>query len=165
MPVTNTNLTLGQRLGMGTNGGNLASGQQTEQPKERAEFWLNFGYATGNDKYPFVSLPKKGFNGGRDSNNGMALSMNDLLELRGSAEYKNLLAAQNELLEETIKLAEELEPGESVEFELQGFPIPGMALQLRRVEEQTTTEVAPDQNPLSLRQRMAQAAQAEAAAE
>ena len=92
----------------------------------------------------------------------MALSMSDLLELRGSNEYKNLLAAQNELLEETIKIASELQPGESAEFELEGFPIPGMALQLRRVAEETG-EVDASQNPLSLRQRMQQAQSAASA--
>ena len=161
MPISNAQTTtFGQRFGAP---GNLkTSTQQGEEQKERAEFWLNFGYATGDEKYPFISLPKKGFNGGRDSNNGMALSMSDLLELRGSNEYKNLLAAQNELLEETIKIASELQPGESAEFELEGFPIPGMALQLRRVAEETGV-VDASQNPLSLRQRMQQAQSAASA--
>lgn len=115
---------------------NASAEPEVKTERKQAEFWINVGYETGDEKYPFVSLPL-----------GVPLSLDDRKEIRGTSEYVNFLSAQNGLLEELIELAGQLEPGEDTIFSHPEMPL---ALQLRRVRG----EVAPTEtteNPLARR--------------
>lgn len=156
MGINNTRLATGARRFM-PNTGNAGA---TEQ-RSAAQFWLNIGYETGHEKYDFISLPKKGMDGERDKLNGIPLNLEDILDVRGNSEYSQVLAAQNELLEDIIEAANEMNPGETVNFPIPDFPIPGICLQLRRIADQTATV---DKANNSFSRRNMQAAQAEAPA-
>ena len=110
------------------------SNQQEKRPP--AEFWLNVGYLTDNEKYPFIALPV-----------GIPLSLDDRKEIRGSSEYTQFLSAQNDLLEELLEAAARLNPGEE---EIISHPEMPLALQLRRVRGEQE-QVPAGVNPLSRR--------------
>lgn len=126
--------------------------------REAAKFWLNIGYETGHEKYDFISLPKKGLNGDRDKLNGIPLNLEDILDVRGDSEYSQVLAAQNELLEDIMAAAADMQPGETANFPIPDFPIPGICLQLRRVADQSATV---DAGSNGFSRRNMQAAQAQ----
>jgi hypothetical protein len=140
MSVTPQRFTFGQRAG------NVASmGASNAQERPKAQFWLNIGYKTGDDKYPFVALP-----------NGIPLDMSDQNELRGNSEYVQFLSAQNDLLTQIIEEASKLQPGEDKIIEHPEMPL---AFQFRRIREDAA-HVPADQNTLS-RQNLFSAPQQE----
>lgn len=99
-------------------GGKATAGQ--DRPK--SQFWLNVGYvAEGEGKEgedAFVSLPV-----------GMALDSQEKLSTNSSnAEFAQLQAARNDLLDQLLALAEGLEPGEAKVFQLD--------VQIRRVRNE-----------------------------
>jgi hypothetical protein len=123
----------------------ITSTAATAEKRPAAEFWLNPGFVTGNEKYPFVSLPL-----------GLPLSLDDRKEIRGNSEYANLLSAQNDLLEEIIEQAQKLAPGDDM--------IVMMPVQIRRVRGEQE-QVAASENPLSPRGKLFGAPQTEEAAQ
>lgn len=129
--------------------GSTAGGEAESQPS-KAEFWMNFGIPTGSDRYSFLSLPRKGRNGARDSSNGIPLSLDDMLVESGSNENRQFIAGQNQLLAETLDRIKAMEPGSTMEIPVPGFPIPGFCIQIRRVNADTGQTSDPAQNPFSL---------------
>lgn len=125
--------TFGARFG-NSNAGTNAGTSNSSADKPKAQYWLNIGYETGDATYPFVSLP-----------NGIPLDITDALTVTGKPEFAQFRTAQNELLEQLIEQAADLEPGEDAIISHPDMPL---AMQLRRVRG----EVAPissAENPLS----------------
>lgn len=102
--------------------GEKATTAAAEKPK--AQFWLNIGYQTTviEDKEEvtkFISLPV-----------GIPLDTMELREVKGSnADYRALLSAQNDLLEQLKAHAAKLEPGDETIIG-EG----ALVIQLRRVK-------------------------------
>lgn len=101
---------------------NTANGvDRTERPK--AKFWINVGNSVtvkdeqGVDVERFVSLPV-----------GIPLDSQDRLKIVGrNAEFNALQTARNDLLDQLLAYAEQLQPGEERTLKLE--------LQLRRVND------------------------------
>lgn len=95
-----------------------ATTAKTDKPK--AQFWLNIGYVAneGSDDEKFISLPT-----------GIPLDTQEPLPTNSSnADFRAMRCAQNDLLEQLIAYAQNLEPGEEGIINLQ--------VQLRRVKAQ-----------------------------
>lgn len=130
------NLTFGERTG-------IAAVSTTDQKKASPTAWLNIGYETNDEDYPFVSLPM-----------GIGVDTMDPVALRGqNADFNEFSAHRNKLLELLQNTAAELAPGESCIINLQ--------VQLRRVNDAPTVEAKEDSRfapPAILFQPPAQAA-------
>jgi hypothetical protein len=97
--------------------GRSQDGAASAPVRKPSEFWINVGLPTGvsDDKFSFLSLPL-----------GIPLDTMNPVELRGTnQEFLEFRAAQNHLLEQVLKAAKNLRPGESTELNLM--------VQLRRI--------------------------------
>lgn len=100
-----------------TFGKNSASNSASES-KPKAQFWLNIGYVAneGTEDEKFISLPT-----------GIPLDTQEHLPTNSSnADFRALRCAQNDLLEQLLDFAKDLEPGAEGIIQLQ--------VQLRRVK-------------------------------
>lgn len=101
--------------------------------KESAKIWLNFGYnrpvadAAGNQSTVFVSLPF-----------GIPVDTQDMKDLKGSGNMLQLRKWQNELLEEVVRIGNDLEPGAEKILAFDGTN--GLAIQIRRVKGEVTAD-------------------------
>jgi len=128
-------VTFGNRFRSNPN--NLESSAGAEANKRPpAKFWLNVGYATDDETYPFVALPL-----------GIPLDLSDQKELRGKPEFVAFTSAQNDLLAQLVAEAETLQPGEDRIFEHPGCPL---AFQIRHVRGEQQA-MSPENNPLARR--------------
>ena len=115
-----TPLTFGQRMGINN---------PPETEKVDAQIWLNVGYLTGNQEYPFVSLPF-----------GIPIDTQQPLELRGrNADFNTFVTHRNKLLEQIKQAGDALAPGEEAYLSMIGDneeigPGLGLVIQLRRRE-------------------------------
>lgn len=99
---------------------NVAATTEVKAAKPKAQFWLNIGYVAneGSDEEKFISLPT-----------GIPLDTQEPLPTNSSnADFRAMRCAQNDLLEQLIEYAQNLEPGEEGIINLQ--------VQLRRVKAQ-----------------------------
>lgn len=97
-----------------------AAASTAKADKPKAQFWLNIGYVAneGSDDEKFISLPT-----------GIPLDTQEPLPTNSSnADFRAMRCAQNDLLEQLIQYAQNLEPGEEGIINLQ--------VQLRRVKAQ-----------------------------
>lgn len=109
-----------------------AAANNNAQDKPKAQFWLNIGFTaegTATEERPedmFVSLPT-----------GIPLDTMEKLPTNSSnKEFAELQAARNDLMEQMLEFAKQLQPGESKTFT--------MEVQLRRVKPET--EVKADES-------------------
>lgn len=108
------------------------SNNRADQPK--AQVWINIGYiapGAGKDgEDTFVSLPL-----------GIPLDTQEHIPTNvRNAEYGELLAERNGLLDQMNEMASKLAPGESKVFATES----GLAIQIRRIEEARVSVVAGD---------------------
>ncbi|QLF80709.1 hypothetical protein SP5M_0004 [Escherichia phage vB_EcoP_SP5M] len=104
-----------------------ATTAKTDKPK--AQFWLNIGYVAneGSEEEKFISLPT-----------GIPLDTQEPLPTNSSnADFRAMRCAQNDLLEQLIEYAQNLEPGEEGIINLQ--------VQLRRVKAEAA-DIPADEN-------------------
>jgi hypothetical protein len=106
------------------------SSAAANQDRPKSEFWLNIGYVAegagkdGDDA--FVSLPV-----------GIPLDTQEKLKTNsGNAEFAQLQAARNDLLDQLLEFAKTLKPGQDEIFDIQ--------VQIRRVREDTPVSVGGD---------------------
>lgn len=93
---------------------------QGQENREPAQFWLNVGYRTDSDLYPFVSLAQ-----------GIPLDTITPLNLGGRNEdFRAFQSARNDLHTQIMDMAKSLQPGEDRIFECDN----GLAIQIRRVD-------------------------------
>lgn len=111
------------------------NGRQSREDLPKAEFWLNIGYVSnvkddeGNDK--FISLPM-----------GIPLDTQELLPTNSrNVDYAQMQAARNNLHEQIMKIAAQLQPGDETHLNL--------VVQLRRVNEEAPA-VDPANNPYAV---------------
>lgn len=104
-------------------GARSARASTTAQSQEKAQYWLNFGYLENDeDGARFISLPV-----------GIPLDTTKPLSTdRGDVPFRMFQKARNDLLQELIAQAGNLEPGQDVVFPLAGET--DLAVQIRRVE-------------------------------
>lgn len=134
---------LAQKQGSVSNLFGNRMGVTTADEREQADVYANFGYATGDPKYPFVSCF------------GIGIDTLKPKELRGDDDYRAFVAAGNELLAEVQAAAAELAPGESTILIYD--PDQKIAIQLRRREAKNNTPPAPENNRFSRRAEMVSA--------
>lgn len=84
----------------------------------KADVWINIGVATGDETYPFISLPM-----------GIPLDTMEPLAVRGNDDFRQFTSARNDLLAQLQEAAAGLEPGTDMIIETEG----GLAIQVRRV--------------------------------
>lgn len=125
MTIFSKDRTPGSTSGVGTNGNDSA--------EAKADFWLNVGYETGDEKYPFVSLAQ-----------GIALDKIADKAMSNNPEYSQLCQAQNALRDELIAEGSKLAPGETAVISHPDMPL---AIQIRRVNPEGATAPSGD-NPL-----------------
>ncbi len=113
--------------------GNNKSADASELP--RANFWLNIGYEIevptedGKTETRFVSLPQ-----------GIALDTQEHVNTKSkNLEWKQFQSARNNLLDQIMEVAQDLEPGDERILNLQ--------IQLRRVNDEDDTIVDVNANP------------------
>lgn len=127
---SNTNSPFSTTFGNRKNTSRQAANQTDDRPK--AKFWLNIGMTAehtveGEDDARFISLPT-----------GIPLDTQDKLPTNSRNDvYRQFNAARNDLMDQLIAFAEQLQPGEECILPLQ--------IQLRRVNEEQT-EVDPGTN-------------------
>jgi hypothetical protein len=116
-------------------------GQQAKEDRPAAQYWLNIGYrvevptADGQGtEVKFVSLPV-----------GIPLDTMKPLEMPRSQSFAQLQAARNDLLEQVMKEAQKLEPGEDV---VVGTGT-GLEIQIRRVSGAAETPAVDGSNPFA----------------
>lgn len=108
---------------------NAAATSTTKTDKPKAQFWLNIGYVAneGSEEEKFISLPT-----------GIPLDTQEPLPTNSSnADFRAMRCAQNDLLEQLIEYAQNLEPGEEGIINLQ--------VQLRRVKAEVA-DIPADEN-------------------
>lgn len=104
---------------------------QDYEERAPAQFWLNIGYRTDSELYPFVSLAQ-----------GIPLDTITPLTVGGRNEaFRAFQSARNDLHTQIMSLAEALKPGEDRIWECEN----GLAIQIRRVEEPQQT-IEPENN-------------------
>lgn len=113
----------------GANSNNAAAGAAPQNDRKPAKYWLNVGYPTGDEKYPFVALPM-----------GIPLDEDHMQDLKGSAEHREFLDAGNRLLADLLVQAAAIEPGDYIIVEHPDMPL---AMQIRHVGE---PQAAPSEN-------------------
>ena len=112
-----------------TFGQSNAAATTAKVDKPKAQFWLNIGYVAneGSDDEKFISLPT-----------GIPLDTQEPLPTNSSnADFRAMRCAQNDLLEQLIEYAQNLEPGEEGIINLQ--------VQLRRVKAEAA-DIPADEN-------------------
>jgi hypothetical protein len=115
------------------NGASTNAGSTAREKKPAAKIWLNFGYnrpvtdAQGQASTVFVSLPF-----------GIPVDTQDTKDLKGSTNMVQLRKWQNELLEEVVRIGNELQPGDERILAFDGTN--GLAIQIRRVREEVAAE-------------------------
>lgn len=103
-----------------TFGRRAATNNQGQENREPAQFWLNVGYRTESELYPFVSLAQ-----------GIPLDTITALSITGRNEgFREFQAARNDLHAQIMSLAKALQPGEDRIWECEN----GLAIQIRRVD-------------------------------
>lgn len=112
----------------GKNNSNAAAAAGQDKPK--SQFWLNIGFVAEGEaegeKDTFVSLPV-----------GIPLDTQEKLKTNSSnAEFAQLQAARNDLMDQLMEYAKNLKPGEDV--------VIGLQVQLRRVKEEQKVSVGND---------------------
>ena len=114
--------------------GNKSTAAKEERPASK--FWLNVGYEVevpnkdGELEKRFVSLPA-----------GIPLDNIEPLAVKGkNAEWNMFQTARNQLLEQLMAAAEQMEPGQEELVTLQ--------IQLRRVDD-STVEIPANENPFA----------------
>lgn len=108
---------------------NAAATSTAKADKPKAQLWLNIGYVAneGSDDEKFISLPT-----------GIPLDTQEPLPTNSSnADFRAMRCAQNDLLEQLIEYAQNLEPGEEGIINLQ--------VQLRRVKAEAA-DIPADEN-------------------
>lgn len=108
---------------------NTAATSTAKADKPKAQFWLNIGYVAneGSEDEKFISLPT-----------GIPLDTQEPLPTNSSnADFRAMRCAQNDLLEQLIQYAQNLEPGEEGIINLQ--------VQLRRVKAEAA-DIPADEN-------------------
>lgn len=98
--------------------GKTAASNSASESKPKAQFWLNIGYVAneGTEDEKFISLPT-----------GIPLDTQEHLPTNSSnADFRALRCAQNDLLDQLLDFAKDLEPGAEGIIQLQ--------VQLRRVK-------------------------------
>lgn len=116
-----------QKFTFGQSNAAATSTAKTDKPK--AQFWLNIGYVAneGSEDEKFISLPT-----------GIPLDTQEPLPTNSSnADFRAMRCAQNDLLEQLIQYAQNLEPGEEGIINLQ--------VQLRRVKAEAA-DIPADEN-------------------
>lgn len=111
--------------------------QAPKTEREDAQFWINIGYRSGSEdpNYEFVSLGL-----------GIPLDHVQHIKVQGKNEqFRALTTARNELRDQLLDMAVQLQPGESRIFEAEN----GLAIQIRRVNE--AQETAPNAGEFSRR--------------
>lgn len=105
-----------------------------KQDKPKAQFWINLGYgveyvdAQGEDQERFISLPM-----------GLALDSMDKVAVNSSnQEYAAMQTARNDLHDQLMAKAQQLNPGEETTVNL--------TIQLRRVKDDAEP-ISNDVNP------------------
>ena len=112
--------------------GNLqsANGGQAAAAQSKTEFWLNFGYAQDDEKYPIVPLVR-----------GIPLDPEHIMRVTGNSDFAVHQLKQNKLLEGFMARAKKLPEGGSEIIEFGGAA--RWAFEIRRVgSERSTNEVA-----------------------
>ena len=111
-----------------------AAKNTTKQDKPKAQFWINLGYgveyvdAQGEDQERFISLPM-----------GLALdSMEKVAVNSSNQEYAAMQTARNDLHDQLMAKAQQLNPGEETTVNL--------TIQLRRVKDDAEP-ISNDVNP------------------
>lgn len=100
--------------------GRRSQQQAPTQEREAAQFWLNVGYRTEDELYPFVSLAQ-----------GIPLDTIQALSITGRNEaFREFQSARNDLHTQIMTMAKGLQPGEDRIFETEN----GLAIQIRRVD-------------------------------
>lgn len=104
----------------------------------KAQFWMNFGYLAGEgEEAKFVSLPV-----------GIPLDTMERLSTRSSnRDFAMFQAARNDLLEQILEQANRLEPGDDFILPLAGES--GLAVQIRRVNEEQQAPKTDESNPFA----------------
>lgn len=98
--------------------GKTSASNSASESKPKAQFWLNIGYVAneGTEDEKFISLPT-----------GIPLDTQEHLPTNSSnADFRALRCAQNDLLDQLLDFAKDLEPGAEGIIQLQ--------VQLRRVK-------------------------------
>lgn len=108
---------------------NKSETTSAKEAKPKAQLWLNIGYVAneGTEDAKFISLPT-----------GIPLDTQEALPTNSSnADFRAMRSAQNDLLEQLIEYAKDLEPGEEGIINLQ--------VQLRRVKAEAA-DIPADEN-------------------
>lgn len=105
--------------------GNTKTTPAAKQDRPKAEYWLNVGYDSGvlddNGESRFVSLAQ-----------GIPLDTIERLSTNGrNKEFAAFQAARNDLLDQVMSVAQQLEPGQSVVIDTET----SLQIQIRRVSE------------------------------
>lgn len=96
------------------------SSNAPQQEREAAQFWLNIGYRTEDETYPFVSLAQ-----------GIPLDTITALPITGRNEaFREFQSARNDLHAQIMDMAKALEPGQDRIFDTDT----GLSIQIRRVD-------------------------------
>lgn len=124
--------------------------------RDPAKIWLNFGYQRpviedGVQKLVFVSLPF-----------GIPVDTQDAKDLKGSNNMLQLRKWQNELLEEVVRIGNDLQPGEEKILAMDSTN--ALAIQIRRVRDEVEADQIDSGVKFTLRCH-GEAANAEATAE
>lgn len=122
-------------FGGNTNLTNQTTAKNTaKQDKPKAQYWINLGYgveyidAQGEDQSRFISLPM-----------GLALDSMDKVAVNSSnQEYAAMQTARNDLYDQLMAKAQQLNPGEETTVNL--------TIQLRRVKDDAEP-ISNDVNP------------------
>lgn len=106
----------------------------------KAQFWLNIGYLAGEaEDARFVSLPV-----------GIPLDTMERLGTRSSnADFAMFQAARNDLLDQLLEVSGKLAPGQDYVIPCEGDS--GLAIQIRRVNEEQAAPTLGEANPYARR--------------
>lgn len=100
--------------------------------REKTQFWVNIGYETGDEEYPFVSLPV-----------GIPLDGQERKKTSSrNSKFAQFAAAQNAILDQFMTEAKALKPGEDIILGEKGT----LQIQIRRIQEEKEEVVANEDN-------------------
>lgn len=117
---------------MALNRTRAAQNNNANEEREPTKVWLNIGVPSKDENGDpiFLSIPL-----------GIALDSMKPAKITGkNEEFRNMMAAKNQLMEQLQKLGEEMAPGEELILD-------DLSVQIRRVEEPTEAEKDEDGNP------------------
>ena len=118
----------------GARSSNSAAGRNSKaEDRPKTQLWMNIGYETGDENYPFLSLPV-----------GIPLDNQEHVKANSSnADFAAFCAARNGLLDSLIAAGETLAPGEDMIIGVEGSPL---QIQIRRIGEERAEAVADASN-------------------